>query len=112
MQPALGLRKPAPPPGSLVLPQHHGPRARPATNARITLIMKWVIGDIVLGNEAPNLLLRPVRQRTHLHQTAFLVPADNRRFGTIRTLVPTDRAGPRVHAHHRLFQHLYLSVIA
>src|SRR5687767_4224145 len=90
VQPAFRLGKSAPPPSSLVFAEQHRPRARPAANARVTLIVQRVIGNLVLGNKAPDLLLGPVCQRAHLNQAELPVPSDHRRLGAVGALIAPD----------------------
>src|SRR3954454_7456740 len=94
MQPALGLGAPAPAAGAFVLAERDGPRAGPAADAGISLVVQRVIRHVVLGDEAPHLLLRPVRQGTDFHEAEFFVPANDRDMRSIGTLVAADRAGP------------------
>src|SRR5262249_34584441 len=112
VQAALGLGKPAPAASALVFTQQHGPRAGPAADARVALVVQRIVGNVVLADEAPDLLLRPVGQRADLHQAEFLVPGDDRGLGPVGALVPADCAGPGVHADHRLLQHLHLAIEA
>ena len=81
VQPALGLRRPAPATGPLVLARADRPRAGPAADARIPLVVQRIVRHALLDDPAPDVLLRPGGQGTDLHQAEFLVPADDRRVG-------------------------------
>src|SRR5262249_39478989 len=48
---------------SLILTGGHGPRARPAADARIALVVKRVVRHIVFGNKSPHILVGPAQER-------------------------------------------------
>src|SRR6476620_8913232 len=75
VQAALDLACAAPAAGALVLAEHHGPRAGPAADARVALIVQRVVRNVFVGDQLPDILLRPVRQRADLHEAELLVPA-------------------------------------
>src|SRR5262249_2823329 len=112
MQAALRLRKPAPAAGPLVFTQQHGPRTWPAAYARIALIMQRVIGNVVLRNEGPHFLLRPIGQRADFDEAEFLIPAHDWGSRPVRALVAADGAGPGVHADDCLLEHFHLAIEA
>ncbi len=61
MQSTFGFCKSTPSSRPLIFSCQHGSRARPTSNACcVTLVMKWVVGDVMLGDESPDFLLRPV----------------------------------------------------
>ena len=79
VQAAFFFDQAGPAAGALVVAGGNGARAGPAADAGITLIMQGIVGDVVIGDQLPDFLLRPVGQGTDFHQTEFLVPADDRR---------------------------------
>jgi hypothetical protein len=94
VQSALGFSSPAPPPCSFVFAESHRARARPATDARVSLIVERIVRDLFRKDPVPHLFFGPIRKRTDFHEVEFFVPADDRRFGSIGGLIPTDGAGP------------------
>src|SRR4051812_42916581 len=112
MEPTLRLREAAPAAGALVFAQQHGPRAGPAADAGIALIVERVIRNLVLRDKAPHVLLGPVGERADFDEAEFLVPADDGRGGPIGALIAADRAGPGVHADDSLFEHLHFAIEA
>ena len=77
MQSALGLGEAAPAAGAVVFSRIHRAGARPAADAGVALIVQGIVGDVVVGDELPDHLLRPVRERTDLHQAELFIPADD-----------------------------------
>src|SRR5687768_12394268 len=112
MQPALGLGKSAPAARAFVLAQHDRPRARPAADARIALIVERVVGNVVLRNQTPHFLLRPIRERADFYQLKLLVPAHDGRLRAVGALIAANRARPRMHAQDGLVQHFDLPIEA
>src|SRR4051794_38220916 len=67
MEAALLLHRPRPAAGALVLTRRHGPRARPAADARVVLVVQRVVRHVMPHDEVPPLLARPGQQRVQLH---------------------------------------------
>src|SRR5690606_15004839 len=97
MESALRFGRAAPPHRPFIFAEEYGPRARPATNARIALVVQRIIRNVVLDNELPNFLLCPIRQRADLYQLKLLIPAHNGSLGPVGTLVAANCARPSVH---------------
>src|SRR5260370_36184771 len=57
-----------PAPRAFVVAMAHGLGARPATDAWVALVVQRIVRHIVLGDEAPHVLFRPVEERIDLHQ--------------------------------------------
>src|SRR4030081_1127697 len=70
VQAALGLSGAAPPPRALGLAGRRRAGARPAPDARVTLVEQRVIGHAVLSDVAPHVRSTPVSQRKHFHDRA------------------------------------------
>ena len=73
----LGLARPATRP--FVFSRRHGPRARPAADRRITLIVQRVIRHVVGHDKRPDVALRPAQERVDLHQVELGRPSRSRR---------------------------------
>src|SRR5919106_726746 len=72
-QEAFGLAHAAPAAGAFIgFSRFDGPRARPAANTRIALIVQWIVGDVLVDDAFPDVFLGPVRERADLHQAEFL----------------------------------------
>src|SRR6478672_9431417 len=112
MQAAFGLGQAAPAPRAVVFTDADGTSAGPAADARVTLVVKRVIGHVVFGDKRPDFLLRPIGQRADFHQAEFLVPADDWGVCPIGALVAADGAGPGVHANDGFLKHLHFSMEA
>src|SRR4051812_9547306 len=124
--PVVPTRTPTPKPkttisgsmGSLnVQPAFDGVRSRPAAvtararqSARraadrvVALIVKWVIGQVVLGDVVPDILVRPRRQRVELPDTPALVALDLLRVRARRSLLAADAGDPGLHTGQRRLQ--------
>ena len=74
--------------------------------------MQWVVGDIAIGDQLPDLLFCPVGQWVHLDQLKPLIPANDRSLRPIRTLIAADGTGPGVDTLRRLLQQFDLAVLA
>src|SRR6056297_3414909 len=98
VQAAFGFLKTRPTPRPLVFTDADGTGARLATDAGIAAVVQRVVGNVVVRDHRPDVFLGPIRQRADFYQLKLVVPADDRRLGTIGTLVATDRAGPGVPA--------------
>src|SRR4029453_1061306 len=81
-----------------------------AADARVALIVQRIVRNVVLRNQPPDLLFRPVGQRADLYQAELFVPADDRHLGPVGALIAADGAGPGVHAEHGLVKHLHFAV--
>src|SRR5262249_53740327 len=81
VQPALGLVEACPPAGPGILARRRLAGAVGAADRGIALIVQLVVGDVVLVDVGPVLLLRPVGQRVELPEPEALVPRELRRLG-------------------------------
>lgn len=90
MQTTFCFCKSTPPSRPFVFTQQNGSRARLATDARIALIVQRIVGDIVVGNEFPDLPFRPVREWADFNEVKLVVPSDNRCLSTIWALISSD----------------------
>src|SRR5690348_13759439 len=68
VQAALGLVLPGPAPVAARARE----RARRAPDRVIAAVVQWVVGQVVLGDEAPHVAVAPVRQRVDLPQAVGL----------------------------------------
>src|SRR5687767_13089542 len=84
VQPAFFFHRSRPAPGTLVFTGGDGAGARPATNARVALIVERVVRNVVVENELPDVVLGPLQQRVDLHQLELRVPLDDVRLAPIR----------------------------
>src|SRR5207247_6909662 len=88
----------APPPRALGFAGCRGSGARPATDARVTLVEQWVIRHAVFPDVAPHVRPTPVRQGKHFHDPPaidFVILDDLRRRASGR-LVLSHRADPGI----------------
>ena len=106
MQSAFRLGKTAPSTGSLIFSRQDASRAGLAANTRITLIVQWVVRNVFVCDQTPNVFLRPVGQRTHLSQTEFLVPTHYGRLRSIRALISSDCTSPCIETDSCSSQHI------
>src|SRR6516164_6109905 len=90
MKAALFLACSGPAAGALVLAIQDGPRARPATDAGIALVVKRIIRNVVLGDESPNVLVGPAQEWIDLGQSELFVPLDDAGGGAMNGLVAPD----------------------
>src|SRR5216683_5638297 len=72
VEPTLGLTGAAPPSRALGLAGRRGAGARPAADARVTLVEQRVIRHAVFPDVAPHVRATPVRQRKHFDDRAAL----------------------------------------
>jgi hypothetical protein len=77
MKPAFLFLGTTPTSGSLVFTDRRRTSARPATDARVVLVVKRVIRDALFDDAIPNLILAPIGKRAHLDQMKLLVPPNN-----------------------------------
>ncbi len=82
VQTAFGLGESRPTPGPRIFSRLNGARAMGAADARIILIVQFVVGHLVIVDIAPYLLRRPIDHRIDLHQTKLGIPFDPVRAGT------------------------------
>src|SRR6185312_13072275 len=101
VQSALFLDRTGPAAGTLVLALADRGRARPATDARITLIVQRVVRDVVPEDEVPHVLARPRQERIDLHETELGVPLHDARRGAMGCLIATDGTDPCLVADDR-----------
>src|SRR5262249_43557088 len=87
MQSAFLLGGTCPAARSLIFPGGHGTRTGPAPDARVALVMKRIVGDLVFGNEAPYVLVGPAQKRIHFDQAKLGVPLHGASLGPMRGLV-------------------------
>ena len=83
MQSTFSFGEASPSSRTLIFAKHHGACAGPAANTWVSLIVKWIIRDILLGYQLPYIALRPVGQRADFNELKFSIPADNRNAGAI-----------------------------
>src|SRR5579864_3957601 len=112
MQPALGLCLACPAAGALAFARDHGAGAGPAANRGITLVVQWVVGDIVRDDKCPDVAVGPAQQGIDLYQVELGVPSDDVGLGPVGRLVAPDGGNPRVVASHRPAQGDDLAVVA
>src|SRR5437773_11567293 len=111
VEPALGLSGAAPPPRALGLARRRGAGARPAADARVTLVEQRVIRHAVFPDVAPHVRPTPVRQRKHFHDRSAidLVVLDQLRGRAGGGLILPHRADPRVEADNGPLERLDLA---
>src|SRR5438132_695820 len=90
VQPALELGKRGPAAGAIVLAIGNRPGAGPAAYARVPALVQGIEGHFIYLHVGPNIALRPVRQRTDLHQAELAVPFDDTGLRSVRCLVASD----------------------
>src|SRR5262245_22350678 len=104
MDAALGLVRAGPAAGAVVLAGGDGPRAGPAADAGITPVVERVVGDLVLHDEAPDILLGPRRERIELDEAELAVALDDGGVRPVWGLVAPDGADPCVEADEGLLE--------
>src|SRR5918994_4263295 len=87
VQSALGLLEPGPAARPGVLADGRLPGAVGAADRRVALVVQRVVGDVVLVDVGPDLLLRPIGEWVQLPEPEAPVPAELRR--------PSARLGVR-----------------
>ena len=93
MQTALGLGGPAPAAGAFILARRHRPRAWPAADAGIALVVQRIVRDVSATIRAHTSFLVH-GQGADFHQAELLVPLHNRGIGPRRTLIAANAGGP------------------
>jgi len=94
MQSAFGFFQTCPASRAQILSRLDCSGAMRASDAWVTAIMEWVIGNVVLVDVVPDLLMGPVSDRVELHQAKLLIPFDLRRGRPHRGLLATDGGDP------------------
>src|SRR5262249_34200064 len=74
VQPTFLLAGAGPAPRPLVLPFADRPRAGPAADTRIPLVVQRVVRHVMFQNEVPHVALGPGQQRVDLHEAELGVP--------------------------------------
>ena len=103
MQSALSMLRRFPPPssGSNILAWLDGPCTRLATDARIALILQFVIRHMVLFYIKLHVLFAPVDERVYLNQVVDVVPFHHLHILAGYTLLLSQSADPYVESLHR-----------
>src|SRR5258706_13783814 len=109
---ALGLVLAGPAPGARVFALGHRACARPAADAGVTLIVQWVVGQVISADIIPDLLVRPAGQRVQFYQTISLVPFHQAGVPAGFRLVAADGGNPGVLRGKELAQRLDLTNLA
>src|SRR5438132_85319 len=109
VQAALLLQGAGPAAGAVVLAGGHWRRARPTADARIPLVVQWIIRDFVPQYEFPHVGFCPRQQRVDLEQFELRVPLHGGRGGPVLRLVAADGADPGVVAGDRAAQRHHLA---
>src|SRR4051812_46257467 len=81
-----------------------GQRARRAADGLVALVVQWVVGQVVLRDVVPDVLVRPLRERVELPDPALLVALDVLRARARWRLLAPDPRDPCVDARERLFE--------
>src|ERR671931_1807125 len=79
-----------------------GPGAVRAADRGVAAIVELVVGDVVLDDVAPDVLLGPVRQRVGLPELVLLVPLELRGPRSHRRLLAAKPGDPAVDVRKRL----------
>ncbi len=113
VQAALSFGRAAPATGTFVgFPQANGPRARPAADAGVTLVVERVVRNVLGENPFPDVAFGHIRQRTDFYEIEFLVPTHDRRLRAVSALIAADATHPRMLAFGRAAQDFDLAVEA
>src|SRR5262249_47140018 len=112
VQPTLLLERARPTAGSVIISFTYRLSARPAADAWITLVMKSVIGNLVLVDKGPHVLLAPAQKRVHLHQVEFGVPLHDACGCSMRRLIAADGADPGIPTSKRSPERQNFAIIA
>src|SRR4051794_22226039 len=108
MQPALGLVLAGP----AALAAAPGPGARRASDRVVAAVVQRVVGEVVLGDVAPHVLVRPVGERVHLVEPVGVVPVQRSSAYAGRRLLAADPRDPRLQADERALERVDLAVRA
>src|SRR5262245_17262177 len=112
VQAALLLLRPGPAAGAVVAALLHGGGARPATDARVALVVKRVVRHVVVNDELPDVVLGPPQERVHFHEVELGVPLDHASGMAVLGLVAANSADPRGVSLNRPAQGHDLAVVA
>src|SRR5204863_10118893 len=85
------------------------PGAVGAADRAVAAIVKVVVGDVVLDDVAPDVLLGPVGQRVGLPELVLLVPLELRRGRAHRRLLAAQPRDPAIHLGQRLLERRHLA---
>src|SRR6185437_3852375 len=98
VEPAFGLTPAAPPPRALSLAGRRAAGARPAPDARVTLVEQRVIRHAVFPDVAPHVRPTPMREGKHFHDRSAidLVILDELGRRATGGLILSHRADPGV----------------
>src|SRR5437763_11613726 len=89
-----------------------GPGAGGAADRGISLVVQRVVGELVLVDVAPQVLLAPVGQRIHLPDSALLVTLELGRRRPRGGLLPANAGDPGVYVVQRPLQGVDLDLAA
>src|ERR1035441_8913750 len=106
VDPALGLVLTAPP----AIPASAWLRAGSAADRGVALIVQWMVGEIVLEDVAPQILLGPVGEGTHLPDPPALVAFELGRLSAGRTLFAAQPRDPGIDVAQAQLERRHLSV--
>src|SRR3546814_8069721 len=81
-----------------------GLSARRAADRGVALVVKWVVGQVAVGDALPEVLLGPARERVVLVDAALLVLLDELRAGAVVRLLAPDSGDPALCALERLLE--------
>src|SRR5262249_24027971 len=112
VQAALFLLGARPAAGAFVLALAHRGGAGPAPDARVAVVMQWIVGNLMGNDEGPHLFTRPRQERTDLHEAELGVPLHKPGAGPVLGLVAADGAEPALLSHPRPAQRPHLAVVA
>src|SRR5512134_3700977 len=96
MKPAFGFLAALPPPGARVVPRHDRPGAMRAADARIIVVMQWVVGNFINFDVRPHIGPRPADQWIDLHQLEGAIPLDRLGVRSGGRLVTSDARDPSI----------------
>ena len=71
--------------------------------------MQLVVGNVVLRDVVPDVLLAPLGERVGLPELVLVVPVELRRLAAARRLIAPHAGHPRVHLRQRLLERLHLA---
>src|SRR6266496_4439215 len=94
MDSAFGFIRAAPPPRARPLTDLHRRRTGHATDRRIALVVKWVIGHIVLCDVVPDIPRRPCGKRVDLDEAVLLISLHNSYARALRRLIAANSRHP------------------
>src|SRR5260370_19995213 len=98
MKPAFSFPAATPAAGPRILPGKGRGGAGDTTDARVAPLVERVHGNAVLPDVRPDVFRAPGSERIDLGEAEPLVPLEDASGGSLRGLVPADRAHPRPRA--------------